>query len=76
MSSPSDSNQDQIVAPVTTPNQGDIVENPAPLDLSVNPASLPTGPAARTVQFCEYIAEYPRVVFLEPSSGWFSFSNF
>ena len=76
MSSPRDSKQDQAAAPVSTPSQGDIVENPAPLDLSVNPVSLPTGPSARTVRFSEYIAEYPRVVFLDPSSGWFSFSNF
>ena len=76
MSSPRDSSQDQIAVQVSASHQGDNAENPAPLDLSVNPAPLPIGPAVRTVRFSEYITEHPRVVFLEPPSGWFSFLIF
>ena len=76
MSSPRDSEQNQTAAPVSTANQGDNAENPAPLDLSVQPAPLLVSPAVRTVRFSEYITEHPRVVFLEPPSGWFSFLIF
>ena len=70
MSSTANSNRDQAAdVPVTMLVQGNDAENPVPLGLSVNSARLPARPTVRNVRFADDVAEFPRVVFLEPPSG-------
>ena len=72
MSSPADSNQDQIVQSAVPSSQDDTSENPAPLNLSMNAPSSTAETAVRSVRFSDDVLTMPRIVFLEPT-GWFLF---
>ena len=75
MSSPAESNQDQIVPSAVPSGQGNVSENPVPLDLSMNVPTTSAETAVRNVRFSDDIFTIPQVSFLEPT-GWFFFSNF
>ena len=75
MSSPDKSNQDQIVPSTVPSGQGNVSENPVPLDLSMNVPTTSAETVVRNVRFSDDVFAIPQVSFLEPT-GWFFFSNF